>query len=124
MFDRDERPTNAVSRPGALRPANVRDCASVRPPADCDKTRLVLIEGGFYEVLDALHASSDEAFDGLIRAIDRLAGHAPAGRSCPQCGRITVRTTRVCSETCQRFYESEITENQPRRRRKACGTLI
>ena len=132
MNDRDERPTGAISRPGVY--AERRNDGSSRrpeaaPPVDVAGVRMRLLESGLFEVLDALHASADEAFDGLLRAIDRLTGspHDATLRPCEQCSRLTTnRFTQgrpVCSQACRAHLENEVSKPPPRRR-KASGALI
>ena len=129
-FDRDSNPIGAISRPGAQRSQSNRARPDNAPPINVDEVRVRLLEGAIFEAVDAHQATADEAFDGLIKAIERLAGHG-VDRVCPQCGRVGSLSyrgqgngTRLCSETCQRFWDAENAPERQRQRRKASGVLI
>jgi hypothetical protein len=129
-FDRDSNPIGAISRPGAQRSQSNRARPDNAPPINVDEVRVRLLEGAIFEAVDALQATADEAFDGLIKAIERLAGHG-VDRVCPQCGRIgrlsyrgIGNDARLCSQTCQRFYDTVLPQPPPRHRRKASGAMI
>ncbi len=134
MFSREDRPTNANIRPGADRAVRRNDGDSRRPenmpPVDIDPIRLKVLEGQFFQGLEALDASIDEALAALIAAFNRLRGCGGDGRVCPQCGRIATLghrgsgNTKLCSPSCASLYDAENTPLQPRRRRLASGAVI
>jgi hypothetical protein len=88
-----------------------------RPAFDLDKTRVLLIESGLYDIGRALSASVDELLTAMCLAVDRLEQpDADELRACPQCGRLGdwaiigdagQPAARFCSKSCGRLFRAE-----------------
>ena len=126
---------NATIRPGRDQPPKKGDGSRPedRPAFNEAAIRARLLEAGVFEVIDALHASADEAFTALLAAIDRMTGNGGPGRPCSHCGRLTEspvvagRYHVFCSESCHQHAINigpDERRNQRYKRRKASGVLI
>jgi len=101
-------------RPGLTarpdRPARVREPQTAAANFDETGIRLRLIEGAFFEVADALQASADELFDGLLKVVDRLTWRNPYQGMCRQCHRVVKcehGRGHFCSPACQTLFQAE-----------------
>ena len=128
MMFREDSAANATCRPGRDQPPKKGDGSRPenRPPFDERALRARLLESGFHEVMDALGAGADEAFNALLAAIDRLAGKGGPGTPCQSCGTITSHG-KLCSKSCQLNWDScqpDERRSLRYRRRKASGALV